>query len=421
MSLALLGGKAYLEGTLVKKNLLIENGKITKMTSQKISAQKEIDCTGKIILPGAIDVHVHFRVPGFEYKEDWVSGSLAAIAGGVTTVMDMPNTNPPTDTLANLEQKRAIVAKDALVNFDLYMAATENNLEEIGAAKNLRAVKLYFGSTTGDILFNKIEKIRELFKLSARNGFIVVAHAEDETTIRKNSEHYKNENSVSFHPLIRDEQAEVLAIAALLKIQKEAGNKFHVAHISSKKGVELVKEAKAKSNGKITCEVTPHHLLLDSTHYKTLGNLLKCNPSVKGPEHRKALFSALKKGTIDIVSTDHAPHSQEEKAREYLQCPSGVPGVETLYPIMLDQVNRKKIGLEKVVEVLCENPAAIFNWPTKGFIKEGFDADLVIVDMEKKYVLHNEKLFTKAKYTPFADQKLKGFVENTIVGGEVFG
>ncbi len=421
MTLALNNGKAFINGKITKAGILIDGGKISMISKSKIPAEKEIDCRGKLILPGAIDVHVHFRTPGFEYKEDWASGSLAALHGGVTTVMDMPNTNPATDTLQRLEEKKRLVEKDALVDFDLYMAATENNLGELAAAKNIRAVKLYFGSTTGNILLNKTEKIKELFRLAKGKNFIVVAHAEDGQTIQKNAQIYKDDNYPEIHPLIRSEEAEAKAIESLLEIQNEMGNRLHIAHISSKKGVALVKKAKEMRGGKITCEVTPHHLFLDSTYYKLLGNSLKCNPSVKGAEHRRALFSALKAGTIDIVATDHAPHTPEEKARPYKECPSGVPGVETLYPIMLDQISRKNLTLEKVVGVLCTNPARIFNWPKKGRIKEGFDADLVIVDMEKEYSLENSTLFTKAKYTPFAGWKLKGFVEKTISRGNVFG
>lgn len=426
--IALNNGKAYISGKLLRKNILIDGGKISKISEQKLDAEKEIDCSGKIILPGAIDVHVHFRTPGFEYKEDWISGSLAALHGGITTVMDMPNTNPPTDSLQRLAEKRKLVLEDALVDFDLYMAATEGNLGEIEKAQNLRAVKLYFGSTTGNILLNKPEKIRELFKLAKEKNFIVVAHAEDEGIIKKNESQFRQDSHLKeskwpeLHSLVRSEEAEAKAIADLLKIQEEIGNKLHIAHISSRKGVKLIEKAKLGKFGKnITCEVTPNHLLLCSNDYKNFGNLIKCNPSIKGPEHQKALFSALQRGTIDIVATDHAPHAPEEKARPYWNCPSGIPGVETMVPVLLDQVNKKRLALEKVVEVVCENPAKIFNWKNKGYIKEGYDADLIIVDMKTEYGMEDSRLFTKAKYSPFSKVKLKGFVEQTISRGEVYG
>ncbi|MFH1391410.1 MAG: dihydroorotase [Candidatus Diapherotrites archaeon] len=422
MNLALINGKVFIKGKLVKTNILLQNGKIKKITSSKIKAEKEIDCKGKIILPGAIDVHVHFRSPGFEYKEDFFSGSLAALHGGITTIMDMPNTQPVTSTVKALEAKRKFAGKNCLTNFEIYIAALNNNLGEISKAKNIRAVKLYYGSTTGNILMNKETAIKKLFKIAKKKGFVVVIHAEDEGTIKQNEEKFKKSNNPGVHAKIRSEKAEVKAISEILSIQKKIGNKIHIAHISSEKGLALIKKAKKRKFGKqITCEVTPHHLFLDSSDYKKLGNLIKCNPSIKESKHRKALFNGLKNGTIDIVATDHAPHSFKEKKQGYWKVPSGIPGEETMLPLLLDTVNKKQISLKRVVEVISEKPAQVFDWKKKGFIKTGFDADLVIMDMNGKYRVENKKLFTKARYSPWNKKTLKGHIENTIIGGQVFG
>lgn len=421
VTLALNNGKAFIKGKLVKTNLLIENKKIKTISKKKQKALKEIDCKGKVILPGAIDVHVHFRVPGAEYKEDWFSGSLAALHGGVTTVMDMPNTKPATTTAKLLEAKRKLIEKETFCNFDCYMAATNTNLKEIAKAK-LRGVKVYYGSTTGNILFNRKEKLLELMKLAKKKGFVVVVHAEDEDEMKENIKKYRKNNNPSIHAKIRTEEAEAKAINSVLEMQRKIGNKIHIAHISSAKGLELVKKAKKRKFGKrVTCEVTPNHLFLDSGSYKKLKNLVKCNPSIKSSKNKKALFNGLKNGAIDIVATDHAPHSLEEKKQGYWNAPSGIPGIETSIPLLLDCVAKKKISLKRMVNSVSEKPAELFGWKKKGFIKKGFDADLIIVDMSRSFKVENKKLFTKAKYSPWNGQRLKGVIETTIVGGQVFG
>ncbi|MBI4210596.1 MAG: dihydroorotase family protein [Candidatus Diapherotrites archaeon] len=422
--LALNNGKAFIDGRLVKANILVEEGRIARISSGAITAEKEIDCSRKIVLPGAIDCHVHFRSPGFEQKESMVSGSLAAIHGGITTVMDMPNTSPKTVTLRDWEDKKALASRDCAVAFDAYMGMTGDNLGEIrmAAEKGLRAVKVYFGSSTGSMLFGDAGKLMELFLLSREKGFVVAVHAEDDAEISRNAEKFRGRKDAAVHAKIRTGEAEAKAISALTGLQEKAGNKLHIAHISSKDGLALVKKARKGRHGSaITCEVTPHHLFLDSRGYKKSGNLMKCNPSIKSPADREALWRGLKAGDIDIVATDHAPHTPEEKARGYWDCPSGIPGVETMMPLLLDSVARGKIPLGRVVEACCEKPAEIFGWKAKGFIREGLDADIIVVDMEKTWKVDNEKLFTRAGYSPFNGRKLKGFVENTIAGGQVFG
>ncbi len=420
--LCLHSGKAYISGKLVAANILIDGGVIKKISSSKLPAEKEIDCSGKIILPGAIDVHVHLRCPGLEYKEDIVSGSLAALHGGVTTVMDMPNTKPPTVTVKDFAAKKALAQKGCAVNFDAYMGATGLNLHEIENVQGLRGVKVYFGQSTGNMLLNGEKALEELFILAQRKGFVVAVHAEDEEEIRKNERKYAGENSPEVHAKIRSDVAEEKAIKKIIELQSRIGNKIHIAHLSSKKGLNAVLKAKRGKHGNlVSCEVTPNHLFLDALAYKKFGNLVKCNPSIKYSADRKALWGAFKKGSIEICATDHAPHTLEEKRQGYWEAPSGIPGLETMLPLLLNEVAKGKIGLKRVVEAVAEKPSLIFGWGGKGFIKEGYDADLVVVDMKKKWRVEEGKLFTKAMYSPFAGQKLKGFVEKTIVGGEVFG
>jgi len=422
MKLALNNGKIFFNGKLAQASILIQNGKIKKISNKEITADNEIDCAGKIVLPGAIDCHVHFRSPGFEYKEDFFTGSIAALHGGITTIMDMPNTMPVTSTVKALEQKRKIAEKNCMTDFSIYMAATEKNLQEIKKAKGLKGVKLFYGSTTGNILMNKKEKVEELFKIAKKKNIIVIVHAEDEQEIQKNSARFRTRTKPEIHAKIRSEKAEAKAIEEVLAIQRTIGNRVHIAHISSRKGLEIVSNAKKRINGsKISCEVTPHHLFLDSSYYKKLGNLIKCNPSIKSTEHRRALFRGLKNRAIDIVATDHAPHSLEEKKKGYWKCLSGIPGVETMLPLLLDAVNKKEISLKRVVEATSEEPARIFGWKKKGFIKEGFDADLVIVDMSGKTKIEDKTLFTKAGYSPWSKVTLKGHIDNALVGGHVFG
>ena len=420
MRIALSNGRAFIAGKLAKRNILVENGKITEISRGKIGAEKEIECKNRVILTGAIDCHVHFRSPGLEYKEDMVSGSLAAIHGGVTTVMDMPNTLPPTITIKALEEKRSIAARDCAVNFDAYMGATENNIDEIRRAKGLKGVKLYYGSSTGNMLFNEKEKIAKLFEECKRKNIVVVAHAEDENEIAANMEKYRSRNDPAVHALIRSDIAEEKAIRELVGIAKKTGNRLHIAHLSSKKGLEAVKKAK-KARLPVSCEVSPNHLFLNDADYKRLGNPIKCNPSIKTAQDQKALWQGLVKGDIDIVATDHAPHALGEKMQGYKDCPSGIAGLETMLPLLLDAAARRKIKLARAIDACCSAPARLFGWNSKGFIGEGFDADLVIVDVNRAHRVENDRLFTKALYSPFNGMKLKGFIEKTIVGGEVYG
>ncbi len=420
MNLALNNGKIFFRGKLIEANLELKDGKIFGISKKTVSAEKEIDCSGKIILPGLIDGHVHFRVPGGEQKEDWKTGSLAALHGGVTTVIDMPNTNPPLTSIQALKEKKAIVEKDCLVNYFFHFGATNSNFSELKELSDAKIVsfKLFMGSSTGNMLVENPLVQKKIFEIAEKKNLVVSVHAEDEKIIKENIEKFENENKPTIHSKIRSNLAEKIAVKNALKLQNESKNKLHILHVSTKEAIALVKKAKSNDK-KISCEVTPHHLFLTKKELENQGNFAKMNPPLRDKNDVAALWNGIKNGIVSTVGTDHAPHRKEEKEKNYWDAPSGVPGIETMLPLLLNAVNEKKLKLEKVVELCCENPAKIFSIKKKGFIEMGFDGDLVVVDLKKENTIHGKDLFTKCKWTPFEGWKLKGVVEKTIVGGKV--
>jgi len=363
------------------KNILIKNGKISKITNKEPKADKIIDAKSNFVLPGLIDCHVHFREPGLTHKEDFLTGSMAAAKGGVTTILDMPNTIPPTTTIDALEQKRRLAAK-SIVNYGLIFGATLDNISDIKKAKNIAAVKLYMDYTTGDLKVDDSEAISDIFKASK----LTIIHAEDENI--------KN--------------------AADIFIKNKTKNRIHFAHVSSQKGLTY---AKSKAQKQVTVEVSPHHLFMNENDLQSLGAFAEMKPRLKTEQDQKALWLGIKNGTVDIIASDHAPHLKEEK--EQANYPFGVPGVETTLPLLLDAFNNNKITLHEIIKLCCENPAKIFGIKNKGFLKEGYDADLVIVDLDKRQAVRNEDLLTKCKWSPYEGKILKGWAVTTIVNGNV--
>lgn len=396
----------------VEGDLAISGGRIEKIGAVSGSAKVEKDCTGLFILPGLIDMHVHFRDPGFLQKEDFHTGSVAAAAGGVTTVIDMPNTNPPTLTVKALEEKRAIAAAKSVVNYGFYMGVSKDNIEEIKKAENIAGVKLYMGSTTGNLLVSDHAVIEKLFAL----GKFVIVHAEDEETIREHAEKYKDSEDPSVHSLIRDPSAAQKAVKTILHIAKKCDARVHITHLSTLGEVEELRKFKGPL---VSADCTPHHLYLDQSDYARLGNFVKMNPPVRTKEDRAALWAALKEGLIQAIATDHAPHTKEEKSQPYSASPSGVPTIETYLALLLDSVNHGEIKLEELVKFTSENPARLLNIKNKGRIEVGADADLVIVDMHKEAMVGEHAYFTKCGWSPFEGRKLKGWPVVTIVGGRV--
>ncbi|MDO8647703.1 MAG: dihydroorotase family protein [Candidatus Diapherotrites archaeon] len=418
MDLALNNGTAVIDRELYKANLGIKDGKIAEISGEILKADREIDCAGKIILPGIIDEHVHFRVPGGEHKEDWKTASLAAIAGGVCTVIDMPNTNPALTTCALLEERQKIVEKDALVNFKFHFGATSDNFQELENAQEIASIKVFMGSSTGNLLVEDSKALEKIFEIAKSRNITVSVHCEDEELMRQNLEKFKRANHARFHNKIRDNEVEWKSIKKALAIQEKVGNKLHFMHVSTKEGLRFIESA--KENGlKVTCEVTPHHLFLTDKDTESLGNFGKMNPPLRSGADLDALWTAIAKGTIDCIGTDHAPHTIEEKNQEYQKAPSGVPGIETMLPLLLNARSKGMISIEKIAAMCSENPARIFGLEGKGKIQLGFDADFTIVDLKGRTEIRNENLQTKCKWSPFNGLKLKGIVEKTIINGKV--
>ena len=382
MPLLLKNCRIVVKNKAYSKNILIKNGKISKITSKEPKADKVLDAKDNFVLPGLIDAHVHMREPGLEYKEDFLTGSMAAAKGGVTTILDMPNAIPTTTTLAALEEKRKLAAK-SIVNYGFNFGAAFDNISDIKKAKNIAAVKLYMDITTGAMKVGDYDSIAEIFKASK----ITIIHAEDITV----------KNAVDIF------------------IKNKIKNKLHVAHVSSEKELMYAKNNPIKNQ--ITAEVTPHHLFMTEKDIQTLGAFAEMRPGLKTGQDQKALWHGIKNGVVDIIASDHAPHLKKEK--EMANYPFGVPGLETTMPLLIDAFNNDKITLQKIMQLCCENPARIFKIKNKGFLKEGFDADIAIVDLDKRQAVRNEDLLTKCKWSPFDGKILKGWPIMTIVNGNV--
>ena len=382
MSLLIKNCRILINDKVYIKNILIKNGKIAKITNKELKADSTIDAKSNFVLPGLIDCHVHFREPGLTHKEDFLTGSMAAAKGGITTILDMPNTLPPTTTISALEEKRKLAAK-SVVNYGLIFGATKDNIADIKKAKNIAAVKLYMDYTTGDLKVDDFEAISDIFKSSK----MTILHAEEENV----------KNAVD------------------ILIKNKIKNRLHIAHVSSQKELEYAKNNKLKNQ--ISIEVTPHHLFMNEKDLQSLGAFAEMKPRLKTENDQKALWQGIENGTVDIIATDHAPHLKEEK--EKANYPFGVPGVETMLSLLLDAFNSNKIRLQTIIKLCCENPAKIFKIKNKGFLKEGYDADLVVVDLDKRQAVRNEDLLTKCKWSPFEGKILKGWTVTTIVNGNV--
>jgi dihydroorotase len=375
-SIVIENGVVFTNGMLLRKNILVENGKIKKIVSGKAVADERINADSLIVLPGPIDPHVHFREPGLTYKEDFRTGGFAAAAGGVTSVLDMPNTKPPTLTTALLREKAGLASKKSVVNFGFHFGSSSENLEEIRKAKGIASVKIFMNASTGNMLVEDEGMIRRI----AGEARMCSVHAEGRNA-RK-----------------------AIAIASSL------GRKFYLCHVSTESEVRYVRQNE-KAN--VFAEVTPHHLFLTE---EDQSSLVKMKPSLKNESDRRLLWEALNDGTVDVIASDHAPHTVEEKEASDLY---GVPGVETRLPLMLDAVNKRRITLRRLVETMCENPAKIFSIRSKGLIKKGYDADLVIVDMKLSKKVRNDELLTKCGWSPFDGFELRGWPVTTIVNGNV--
>lgn len=393
-------------------DIAVRGGKIVDICENfDKEAEFEYDISGLYVLPGVIDCHVHFREPGSEEKEDFETGSRAAVSSGVTTVLDMPNNDPACVTARILEDKRTIVRGRSFVNYGFYLGVSPSHLEEIDKVRNIAGLKYFMGNTTGTESSGDI-----LEKVFNKKDMFVAVHAEDEATISENLAKMGRDIEPEQHSHIRSRLAAYKAVKTVLHLAKKYDRRVHICHVSCR---EELKEILAFKSDKITFEVTPHHLFLTDEAYEKHRHFVKVNPPLREEEDCEALWDALKAGKVDIIASDHAPHLSKEKERGYHEAPSGVPGVETLLPLLLDSVNHGELNLEDVVRVTSYNPARIFGIRGKGKIAVGKDADLAVVDMNMEREVRNEKLYTKCGWSPFHGKLLRGWPVMTVVNGRM--
>ncbi|MDC1024580.1 dihydroorotase [Flavobacteriales bacterium] len=423
MRLLIKNAKLVNQGKSFYSDLLVEE-KIIKKIGPKINenVDRVIDAKGLHLIPGIIDDQVHFREPGLTHKAEIYTESKAAIAGGITSFMEMPNTKPQTLTQELLEEKFQLGDKKSIANFSFFMGASNNNLSEVLKTnpKHVGAIKIFMGSSTGDMLVDNKKVLEEIFK---KSDCLIAVHCEDEETIQKNLDEAKNKFGedipIEMHPKIRSVDACYKSSSLAVELAKKHNTRLHVFHISTEKELQLFTNTKPLSEKRITAEVCIHHLYFNSNDYKTKGTHIKWNPAVKEKSDQDALLAALLDNRLDVIATDHAPHTIEEKNNKYLQAPSGGPLVENALKVMLKFVKEKKITIEEVVEKMCHNPAICFQIEKRGFIKEKYYADLVLVDIEKEYEVTEGKILSKCGWSPFVGEKLNGQVEYTIVNGHI--
>lgn len=423
-NILILNARIVNEQQIVEGDLLIKGhfiDAIGKDLSGK-SAGLVIDARGKYLLPGVIDDQVHFREPGLTHKATIYSESRAAVAGGVTSFMEMPNTNPPVFTQELLEEKYQIASRTSLANYSFYMGAGNDNLEEVMRTntKNVCGLKIFMGSSTGNLLVDNAQALEAFF---SRFPALIATHCEDETTIRENmnafKEKYGEDISPKFHPQIRSEQACYKSSSFAVELAKKHGTRLHILHISTAKETGLFDNSIPLEKKKITSEACIHHLWFNDSDYDRLGNLIKWNPAVKTAQDQRAIFNAVLDDRIDVIATDHAPHTLEEKKNPYFKAPSGGPLIQHTLVAMLEFYHQKKISLDKIVQKMAHNPAVLFQIEKRGFIREGYFADLVLVDLNKPWTVNRNNILYKCGWSPFEGVTFTSSVTHTIVSGHL--
>ncbi len=409
------------EGLISCMDVLIQGDRIERI-DRDISDSRAtvIPADGLYLLPGCIDDQVHFREPGLTHKADIGTESRAAVAGGVTTFMEMPNTVPNALTAELLEQKYQIAAQTSAANYSFYMGVSNDNADEVLRVNydKVCGIKIFMGSSTGNMLVDRIEVLDRLFRDAPA---LIATHCEDETTIRNNlqkaKEKYGDDIPVSEHPNIRSREACYLSSSLAADLAKKHNTRLHILHISTKEELELFSNTVPLLEKRITAEACVHHLFFDKSYYEHLGNQIKCNPAIKDKEDAIAIANALKENKIDVVATDHAPHTWDEKSQSYLKAPAGLPLVQHSLSLMLTMAERYQWDLPFIVEKMAHHPAICFNIKDRGFIREGYCADLVLFDAEDDYVVRKEQLLYKCNWSPLEGMKMKGRVVSTFVNG----
>ncbi len=414
-SLIIKNGSCYIDGKFQTTDLALSGNKIKKLGKIDLNSSKVFDASGKIVLPGVIDTQVHFREPGANDAENLESGSRAAIAGGVTSVFEMPNTNPPTSTFKEFNNKLNAAKNRMFCNYAFYFGATPNNMKELASVNTLDGccgVKLFAGSSTGNLLVSQEKDIEKVISNSSK---IISVHSEDENILLSRKKFIK-EGDVTSHPVWRNEECALESTKRVVRIAQKYKKKIHILHVTTKQEIDFFKE---KRDG-VTFEITPQHLTLFAPDcYEKLKTFSQMNPPLRSRDHYDRLWEAVKESMVSTIGSDHAPHTKKEKNRKYPLSPSGMPGVQTLLPIMLDHVNNGKLKIEQLIKLVCENPCDLFGIKNKGYIKENYDADLTIVDMNKEVVIKDSWIESKCGWTPFNNYKVKGFPVATIVNGEI--
>lgn len=394
-------------------SILIEAGKILAIDPPaNAQVDETLDAEGLHLLPGVIDDQVHFRDPGLTHKEDLHTGSLASAKGGVTTFLEMPNTKPATITRETLHEKLAIAAEKCVVNYGFYIGATPTNIEELKAATRTPGIKIFIGSSTGDLLVDAQDALERIF---AETTLPICAHCEDEATVRANAQALDGGKTHADHSRIRDHKAAVIATRRAMDLAKRHQHRFHVLHVSTAEEVELLKNARPF----VTAEACPHHLFFNIDDYERLGSRVQMNPSIKTREDNEALWRGLRDNVIQVIATDHAPHTLEEKSQPYPKSPSGLPAVENSLALLLDAAHRGLCTLEQIAQWMCDAPARVWDIVDKGRIAEGYDADLVLVDLNRKATIQDAEQITKSRWSPWHGVTLIGWPIKTWVGGQL--
>lgn len=413
------------EGTRFKGNIIVEDEFIKNIIVENCKIEENnfdviIDGNDKIVIPGVIDTHVHFREPGLVHKGNISSESKAAIAGGVTSFLEMPNTIPPTISMKEIENKHNIAKNNSYANYSFYIGATNDNFNEILNVdlSIVPGIKIFLGSSTGNLKLTNTEILNKLFSLKNVNLCI---HSEDDDIIAKNMSYYKkiynDELKPYVHMFIRSEEACLSSTKKVIDLAKKYNSRVHLLHISTGKEVELIE--KEKSNTNITAEACIPHIWFSDRDYEILGNKIKCNPSIKTENDRKKIIEGLKNGIIDTIATDHAPHTIEEKEKPYLEAPSGIPSIQFSLLVMLELVHDKIFSIEEVVEKMVHNPARLFRIKGRGYIRKGNYADLVILNLNKNFILNKDNIFSLCKWSPFEGYNFRSCIEMVMVNGKI--